>query len=398
MRKEDLLSNEFLKQFKDAGELGSFLGELQKRGIEQLLEGEMDAHLGYEKHHLSDTGNARNGHGRKTIRTSLGESEIKVPRDRQSSFTPQLVPKRRNMVDGIENIIVSLYAKGMTVSDIEEQLYELYGFQVSTSTISRITDRIANDIAAWQSRPLEAIYAVVWMDGIVFKVRENSRVVDKAIHIAIGLNLEGKKQVLGMWLGKNESASFWMTVLTDLQVRGVKDILITATDNLKGFTEAIAAVFPQATKQICIVHQIRNSCKHVSYKDRKDFTADMRHIYNAPNEQAALAALEELEKRWDDKYGYAIRSWYDNWHELTAFLQFPPAIRKIVYTTNTIENLNGKIRKYTRNKLSFPTDEAVQKSVFLAIMEATKDWNRPIKDWGQILNQLIIIFENRIKL
>jgi transposase-like protein len=397
MKKEDLLSKEFLKQFKDAGDLDSFLGELQKRGVEQLLEGEMDAHLGYGKHQVSDAENARNGHGRKTIRTSYGESEIKVPRDRHSTFAPQLVPKRRSMVDGIENIIVSLYAKGMTVSDIEEQLHDLYGFQVSTSTISRITDRIVSDISAWQSRPLEAIYAVVWMDGIVFKVRENSRVVDKAIHIAIGLNLEGKKQVLGMWLGKNESASFWMTVLTDLQVRGVKDILITATDNLKGFTEAIAAVFPQATKQICIVHQIRNSCKHVSYKDRKGFTSDMRHIYNAPNEEAALSALQDMEQKWGDRYGYAIRSWRNNWHELTAFLQFPPAIRKIIYTTNTIENLNGKIRKYTRNKLSFPTDEAVQKSVFLAIMEATKDWNRPIANWGQILNQFIIIFENRIK-
>ena len=357
----------------------------------------MDAHLGYGKHQVSDAENARNGHGRKTIRTSYGESEIKVPRDRQSTFTPQLVPKRKSMVDGIENIIVSFYAKGMTVSDIEEQLYELYGFQVSTSTISRITDRIASDITAWQNRPLEATYLVVWMDGIVFKVRENSRVVDKAIHIAIGLNLEGKKQVLGMWLGKNESASFWMTVMTDLQTRGVKDILITATDNLTGFNEAIAAVFPKATKQICIVHQVRNACRFVSYKDRKGFTADMRHIYNAPNEEAALAALDDLERKWDDKYRYAIKSWRNNWTELTAFLQFPLAIRKIIYTTNTIENLNGKIRKYTRNKLSFPTDEAVQKSVYLAIMEATKNWSMPIKDWGQILNQFMIIFEDRLK-
>jgi transposase-like protein len=285
----------------------------------------------------------------------------------------------------------------MTVSDIEEQLYDLYGFEVSTSTISRITDRIASDITAWQNRPLEATYLVVWMDGIVFKVRENSKVIDKTIYIAIGLNLEGKKQVLGMWLGKNESASFWMTAMTDLQARGVKDILITATDNLKGFTEAIAAVFPQATKQICIVHQIRNSCKYVSYKDRQDFTSDMRHIYNAPNEEAALAALDNLEKKWNDKYSYAIKSWRNNWTELTAFLQFPLAIRKIIYTTNTIENLNGKIRKYTRNKLSFPTDEAVQKSVYLAIIEATKTWNQPINNWGQILNQFIIIFENRLK-
>lgn len=397
MRKEDLLSKDFLKQFTNAGELNNFLGELQKRGVEQLLEGEMDAHLGYGKHQMSDAENARNGHGRKKIRTSFGESEIKVPRDRQATFTPQLVPKRKSMVEGIENIIISLYAKGMTVSDIEEQLYDLYGFEISTSTISRITDRIASDITAWQSRPLEAIYCVVWMDGIVFKVRENSRVVDKTIHIAIGLNLEGKKQVLGMWLGKNESASFWMTAMTDLQARGVKDILITATDNLTGFTEAIAAVFPQATKQICIVHQVRSSCRYVSYRDRKAFTSDMRHIYNAPNEEAALAALDDLDKKWDDKYRYAIRSWRNNWTELTAFLQFPLAIRKIIYTTNTIENLNGKIRKYTKNKLSFPTDEAVQKSVYLAILEATRKWSMPIKDWGQILNQFMIIFENRLK-
>lgn len=281
MKIEDLLSRDSLKQFKNTEDLNSFLGELQKRGVEQLLEGEMDAHLGYGKHHVSDEENARNGHGRKTIRTSYGESEIKVPRDRQATFTPQLVPKRKSMVDGIGNIIVSLYAKGMTVSDIEQQLYDMYGFQVSTSTISRITDRMAEQAAGG--------HAVVWMDGIVFKVRENSKVVDKAIHIAIGLNLQGKKQVLGMWLGKNESASFWMT---DLQARGVKDILITAT------------VFPQATKQICIVHQIRNSCRLVSQKDRKAFTADMRHIYNAPNEQAALAALDDLEDKWDDKYRY----------------------------------------------------------------------------------------------
>lgn len=396
MRKEELLNTDFLKQFKDAGELDSFLAELQKRGVEQLLEGEMDAHLGYGRHQVSDSDNARNGHGSKRIRTTFGESEIRVPRDRDATFTPQLVPKRRSMVEGVENIIISLYAKGMTVNDIREQLHELYGLEVSTSTISRITDRIASDISAWQSRPLESTYLVVWMDGIVFKVRENSRVVDKAVHIAIGLNLEGKKQVLGMWLGKNESASFWMSALTDLQARGVKDILITATDNLKGFTEAIAAVFPQATRQVCIVHQVRNSCRYVNHGDRKDFTADMRMIYNAPTEQAALAALDQLEKKWGHKYSYAIRSWRNNWSELTAFLQFPLEIRKIIYTTNTIENLNGKIRKYTRNKLSFPTDEAVQKSVYLAILEATKDWRMPIPNWGQILNQFIIIFENRI--
>ena len=286
----------------------------------------------------------------------------------------------------------------MTVSDIEQHVRELYGFDISTSTISRITDRVTADIAIWQNRPLEATYLVVWMDGIVFKVRENARVIDKTFYIAIGLGCDGKKQVLGLWLGKNEAASFWMSVLTDLQARGVKDILITATDNLKGFTETIAAVFPQATKQICIVHQIRNACKYVNYKDRKAFTGDMRHIYNAPNRDAAAMALDDLEKNWGNKYAYAIKSWRNNWNELTAFLDFPLEIRKIIYTTKVIENLNGKIRKYTRNKLSYPTDEALLKSVYLSIAEATKKWTMPIRDWGLILNQFIIMFDDRLKL
>ena len=395
MKKEEVLSSEFLKQFRTGEELNGFLHQLQKRGIEQLLEGEMDAHLGYTKHEQSSGANARNGHTAKTIKTENGKAEIKVPRDRDASFSPALIPKRKSMVEGIENVIISLYAKGMSVSDIEEQIREVYNFDISTSTISRITDRITQDVIAWQNRPLDAVYTVVWMDGIVFKVRENSRVVEKTIYIAIGMNIEGKKEILGIWLGKNEAASFWMIVLTDLKTRGVNDILITATDNLKGFTDAIRSVFPQATKQICIVHQIRNCCKYVSYTERKEFAADMKHIYNAPNQDAAALALDDLEKKWAHKYAYAIKSWRTNWTELTAFLQFPIEIRKIIYTTNVIENLNGKIRKYTRNKLSFPTDDALLKSVYLAINESTKKWTMPIKNWGQILNQFLIMFENR---
>jgi putative transposase len=396
MKKEDLLSEEFLKQFKNGDELNSFLQQLKKRGIEQLLEGELDAHLGYERHDRSESTNSRNGHGRKKIKTTEGEMHITVPRDRKGSFSPILVPKRKSMVEGIENVIVSLYAKGMSVSDIEEQIREVYDIDVSPSTISRITDRIVQDITTWQNRPLDAVYAVVWMDGIVFKVKEGSRVIDKTIYIAVGLNLEGKKEVLGMWLGKNESASFWLSVLTDLKARGVKDILITATDNLKGFTETIRTVFPEATKQICVVHQIRNSCKYVGWKERKEFSNDMKAIYNAPNRDAAALALDHLEDKWGAKYGYAIKSWRANWTELTAFLDFPLEIRKIIYTTNVIENLNGKIRKYTKNKMSFPTDEAVLKAVYLSIHEATKKWTMPIRNWGTILNQFVIMFENRI--
>jgi transposase-like protein len=397
MKKEDAFSEEFLKQFKNGEELYSFLGQLQKRGVEAILEGEMDNHLGYEKHGDSNGENARNGHGKKKLRNQFGESEIQVPRDRKSSFEPVLVPKRKNIVDGVENIIVSLYAKGMSVSDIGEQIKDLYNFDISTSAISRITERVTQDVTVWHSRPLESVYCIVWMDGIVFKVRENSRVIDKTIYIAIGLRTDGKKEVLGLWLGKNESASFWLSVLTDMKARGVQDILITATDNLKGFTEAIRSVFPESTKQICIVHQIRNACRFVVWKDRKAFTADMRQIYTAPGQDAAKAALEQLDIQWGAKYGYAIKSWRDNWEELTAFLAFPLEIRKIIYTTNIIENLNGKIRKYTKNKMSYPTDEAVMKSVFLAVQEITKKWTMPIRDWGMILNQFMIMFENRLK-
>jgi len=398
MKKEDLFDDDFLKQFKTGDELTSFLKEIQKRGIEKMLEGELDGHLDYEKHQKSNSGNVRNGHSKKKVKTSFGESEILVPRDREASFNPMIVPKRGSIVDGIENVIVSLYAKGMSNSDIEEQIREVYNFEVSTSTISRITEKISGDIVAWQNRPLEPVYLIVWMDGIVFKVRENSKVINKTVYIAVGLRRDGKKEVLGLWLGKNESAAFWMSVLTDIRARGTEDILITATDNLNGFTDTIKNVFPESKTQICVVHQIRNACRYVVWKDKKAFTADMKHIYNAPNQEAAKMALEDFAQKWEDKYSYAIKSWRDNWEELTVFFEFPIEIRKIIYTTNLIENLNGKIRKYTKNKLSFPTDDAVMKSVYLAVREATKKWSMPVRNWGIILNQFLTIYEKRVRL
>lgn len=398
MNKEEMLSDAFLKQFKSGEELSVFLAQLQKRGIEKMLEGELDAHLGYDKHAQATSTNSRNGFSSKRIKTSFGETEIQVPRDRDASFNPMIIPKRQSMVDGLENVIVSLYAKGMSVSDIEEQIREVYHFDVSTSTISRITEAVANDIIAWQNRPLDAVYLIVWMDGIVFKVRENSKVINKTIYLAVGLNRDGKKEVLGMWLGKNESAAFWLGVLTDLKARGVEDILITATDNLNGFTQTIKNVFPQSQTQICVVHQIRNSARYVVWKDKKAFAKDMKLIYDAPTKQAAKAALEDFKNIWNHKYPYAIKSWEENWEELTVFFEFPLEIRKIIYTTNLIENLNGKIRKYTKNKLSFPTDEAVLKSVYLALREATKKWSMPIQNWGIILNQFLTLFENRVQL
>ncbi len=398
MTKEDFLDSEFLNQFKDSKDFGNFISELYKRGVETMLQGELEAQLGYSKHQIKkDTNNARNGYGKKKIKTKQGEIEIKVPRDRNAEFEPQIVPKRSHLSEGIENIIISLYAKGMSNLDIEEQLRELYDFNVSTSVISTITDKVTDDIVAWQNRPLESTYLIVWMDAIVFKVRENSRVIKKAIYLAVGLREDGLKDVLGMWLGKNETAAFWMSVLTDIKTRGVNDILITVTDNLNGFTDTIKNVFPNSDTQICVVHQIRNSTKYVVWKDKKEFTKDMKHIYTAPNRDAASAALEDFKQKWNSKYAYAVNSWYKNWEELTTFLDFPVEIRKIIYTTNLIENLNGKIRKYTKNKLSFPTDQAVKKSVYLALGEITKKWTQPIRKWGIILGQFITIFEDRIK-
>lgn len=398
MNKEDLFHDEFLKQFKTGEELELFLSQLHKRGIEKMLEGELDAHLDYEKNQRSSNPNSRNGKTKKTIKTQYGESGIEVPRDRDGSFEPQIVPKRSRLAKGIESLVISLYAKGMSNADIEAQIKELYDFQLSTSAISKITDRISEDILAWQNRPLEPQYLIVWMDGIVFKVRENSRVVNKTIYLAVGLKVDGKKEVLGMWLGGSEAASFWMGVLTDLKARGVEDILITVTDNLKGFTKTISSVFPEAATQICVVHQIRNASKYVVWKDRKAFAKAMRPIYEAPNREAAWAALEDMDKRWGAKYPYAIKSWKDNWEELSTFFDFPAEIRKIIYTTNLIENLNGKIRKYTKNKMSFPTDKALKKSVYLAVFEITKKWTMPIRNWPIILNQFMAIFEDRVKL
>jgi len=397
MENKEELSEDFGKHFKSVEEMESFLKKIYKRGIESMLEGELESHLGYSKHSkTTNRSNARNGHRSRRLKTEYGELDVQIPRDRTSSYEPVILPKRSRTSKGVESVVTSLYAKGMSNSDIEEQIRELYGFNVSTSTISLITDRISGDIISWQNRPLESIYLVVWMDAIVFKVRENSRVVNKAIYIAIGLQQDGKKEVLGMWLGKNESAAFWMSVLTDMRTRGVNDILITVTDNLNGFTDTIKNVFPKSSTQICVVHQIRNSARYVVWKDKKAFTSDMKHIYTAPNEQAAKAAFDDFKQKWNDKYSYAVDAWTRNWSELMVFMDFPVEIRKIIYTTNIIENLNGKIRKYTKNKLSFPTDDAVKKSVYLALNEITKKWTMPIRNWGVIHNQFIAIFENRI--
>ena len=400
MEPEELINDEFLKKFKTEEELSNFLKKLHARGLEKMLEGEMDAHLGYQKNDPigNNSGNSRNGLSKKTVKTEYGQSEISVPRDRNGSFSPVIVPKNKSNAVSIEHAVISLYAKGMSVADIEDELQEIYNFRLSTSAISTITARVTQDILDWQKRPLDRMYFIVWMDGIVFKVRDNGKVINKTVYLAVGLNKEGKKELLGIWLGKNESASFWLGVMTDIKSRGTEDILITVTDNLNGFTEAIKNVFPQSDTQICVVHQIRNSSRYVVWKDKKSFTSDMKNIYNAPTKQAAQQELERFSQNWNSKYPYAIKSWKENWEELTVFFDFPLEIRKIIYTTNLIENLNGKIRKYTKNKLSFPNDDAVIKSTYLALSQITKKWTQPIQNWGLIMNQFITIFEKRVQL
>ena len=395
-----VLTPEFLKQFKDSGELNSFMENLYARAMEQMIEGELDGHLGYEKHSPEgiNSGNSRNGKTSKKVKTTMGEVELEIPRDRNSTFEPVLVPKRSRTVEGIEEIVISLYARGMSVRDIELQIRDIYGYNISDATISNITSKIQSHVTEWQSRPLSSVYFVVWMDGIVFKVRQNGKVINKTIYLAVGLNSEGHKEVLGMWLGENESASFWMNVLTDIRSRGVEDMLITSTDNLKGFTEAITSIFPQSITQICVVHQIRNASRYVVWKDKKQFAADLKTVYTAASKDLAWSALEVLEGTWGKKYPHAIKSWKTNWQELSHFFDFPLEIRTMIYTTNIIENLNGKIRKYTKAKMSFPDDFSVLKSVFLALREITRKWTFPVRNWSLVVNQFINIFGERCKI
>lgn len=390
----------FLKQFHSQEDVDRFMNDLHSHLYEQLLQGELDEHLGYEKNDSAgnNSGNSRNGSFSKKIQTLHGESEIQVPRDRNGDFEPIIIPKHSNKGMSLEKLVISLYAKGMSTSDIEDELRNIYQINLSSSSISIITGKVSQSAQEWQNRPLERQYMIVWMDGIVYKVRDDGRVINKTIYLCVGLNKSGYKEVLGLWVGKSESSSFWMSVLTDLKARGVEDILITCTDNLNGFTDTIRRVFPHAATQICVVHQIRNSCKYVGWKDLRAFTSDMKAVYGAVNREAAAIALDDFEQKWGSKYKYAISGWRKNWDDLTTFFDFPLDIRKIIYTTNIIENLNGKIRKYTKTKLSYPNDDAVKKSVYLAICEIERKWTLPVRNWGIVFNQFMAIFGDRILL
>lgn len=383
---------------KDTNDIKDMLKDLMSGTIQTMLEAEIEHELGYAKNSVSEknTSNSRNGYSKKTVRSEYGNINLDIPRDRNAEFEPQIIPKYQREITGMEGQILSLYAKGMSSRDIEEHLNNLYGIDVSPSMISKITDKIIPEIREWQSRQLEDVYPVVFMDAIHYSVRKEGIVVKKAVYLAIGIDREGRKEVMGFWIGENESSKYWLNILNELKNRGVQDILIMSVDNLKGFSEAISSVFSKTEIQKCIVHQIRNSIRHISYKDVREFASDLKEMYNAPTLEQAENRLDALEEKWGKKYMAVINSWRSNWNELTTYFKYDTKIRKLIYTTNPIESLNRQLRKYTKTKSLYPTDEALMKSVYLSLKEATKKWTGRISGWGEIYSQLSIYFEGRI--
>ena len=393
---------EALLEHSDGHELfgrDGFFHQLKQDLVNGILDGEMEHHIGYEKHDKSpkQVTNRRNGYSTKRVTSGDDTLDLNIPRDRDADFEPQLIPKGVRQFDGFDDKVISLYARGMTMREIREHLYEIYGTDVSHELISKVTDKVMDDVTAWQNRPLDAVYPIVYLDCIHIKTRDNHMVHNKAVYIALAVDMEGKKEILGLWISKNEGAKFWMQVVTELKNRGLEDILIACVDGLKGFEEAINAVFPETIVQLCIVHMVRNSMKFVPWKDKKIVAADLKSIYSAPSEEAALLELETFKEKWDDKYPTISAIWERNWAGITPCLAFPKHIKKAIYTTNAIEAVNRQIRKIIKNKGVFPNDQAVKKSLYLALQNAQKKWTMPIRNWPLALNQFAILFEGRIK-
>ena len=366
--------------------------------MEHSLESELDEELGYEPYDYKNksTDNSRNGHSKKTLRTSMGKVDVEIPRDRKGEFEPKILPKNQTSISqDMESKIISMYAKGMSTSDIEAHIRDIYGLNVSDSTVSRITDKILPEAKEWQQRPLESVYAVVFLDAIHYHVRSEGQIIKKAVYIAIGIGLDGKKDVLGMWVGENESAKFRANVLNNMRNRGVEDILIACTDNLTGFSQAINAVFPQTDIQNCIIHQLRNSSKYVSYKDLKELMKDLKRVYAAVDEPSAHDALDDFASKWDSKYPKISKSWYENWANLSTYFKFPQELRKLIYTTNAIEGFNRQLKKVTKAKSVFPTDDSLFKMLYLAMKDITKKWTGRRQDWSKIYAQLAIYYGDR---
>lgn len=399
MNKETIeaLAREAAKNIKSEADLNEFRQMLTKITVERALNAELDDHLGYDKHEKSNNTNSRNGSSRKTLRTEDGQFELDTPRDRDGSFEPKLVKKGQTRFTSMDDKILFLYAQGMTTREIVKTFKELYGADASPSLISKVTDAVIDEVIEWQSRPLDPVYPIVYLDCIVLKIRQDKQVINKSVYLALGVNMEGHKELLGMWLSENEGAKFWLNVLTELQNRGIKDILIACVDGLKGFPDAINAAFPETQIQLCIVHMVRNSVKYVPWKDYKPVTADLKRIYQATTEEQALLALDAFSERWDDKYPQISRSWRAHWENLNTLFAYPEDIRKAIYTTNAIESLNSVIRKATKKRKVFPTDESAMKVVYLAIRQASEKWTMPIRNWKAALNRFMIMFEDRLK-
>jgi putative transposase len=377
---------------------GGLLEDLKKRLIERALRAEMTHHLGYEKHAPTGrkTGDSRNGATRKSLLTDTGKVEIEVPRDRNGDFEPQIVPKHERRLGGFDQQVLALYARGMTTREIQQHLEEIYGTEVSPALISAVTDEVLDEVKEWQSRPLDAVYPVVYLDAIHLKMRSSGHVQNSAVYVAVGINREGNKELLGLWIGEAEGARFWAGVLTELQNRGVKDILIACVDGLTGFPEAIAGAFAKTQIQLCLVHMVRSSLRYVGWKERKAVAQDLRSIYTAATAEDGLRMLESFAAKWDDRFPKISQAWREKWIHLSSFFGYPPEIRRVIYTTNAVESINASLRKVTRKRGAFPNAESVRKVLYLAIRGVSKRWTKPIKNWHSALNHLTVVFEGRI--
>lgn len=395
------LVDQLLKDYKKPEDIlgeNGILKQFTKALLERAMQVEMAEHLGYEKHNAAgdNSGNSRNGSSGKTMKGDFGELPIEVPRDRNAEFEPKIVPKGQTRLDGFNEKMLSLYARGMTVCEIQQHIQEIYKVEVSPTLISNVTEAVMEDVTAWQNRPLDAIYPILYMDALQVKIRDGAHVVNKAVHLAIGVTLAGNKDVLGIWLGQAEGAKLWLQIVTELKNRGVRDVFIACVDGLKGFPEAIETVFPKAQVQLCIVHMVRHSLNFVGYKERKEVAADLSKIYRAASREDAELRLSEFAAKWDAKYPTISQSWQRNWERLVPFLAYPEEIRRVIYTTNAVESVNMSLRKIIKNRGSFPTDEAAMKLLYLALRNITARWTMPIKDWRAALNRFAIIFEDRM--
>jgi len=393
----EALARALAKDCRTVEDIQEMIKELFKDTVEEVLEAEMDEHLGYEKHNVegNNSGNSRNGYSKKTIKTNYGATELALPRDRNGEFDPQIIKKHQTTGNGIEEQVIAMYAKGMSTRDIEDHLKAIYGIDVSPSLVSRITDKIMPQTIEWQSRPLDRIYPIVFLDAIHFKVRKDNRIINKAAYTVLGISIEGQKDILGIWIGENESASFWLGVCNDLKNRGVEDILIACKDGLSGFSEAINTVFPKTDIQLCVIHQLRNSMKYVSYKEHKPVLADLKKIYQALTLEEAELAFEEFKDKWGKKHPIIVRSWEQHWLELTTYFAYPYGVRRLIYTTNTIEGFHRQLRKVTKTKTAYPTDDALRKIIYLAIQDISKKWTMPLREWKECVSHLAIYFGDR---